>query len=128
MSSKSPTGSRAPPESVNPCEKSLDHVIPILGTDYEMPRGYAGLWQTVERHLLRDNRIFFVHEGELIELHPVDLEKNARTKRAKRETSEDEAHQHPLPKSAAEIAYDRDLASLLDADGGFRGADEEEEL
>ncbi len=104
---------------------SKDHVIPVSGTDYEMPRGYAGSWQTVERHLLRDNRIFFLHEGELIELHPVDLEKNARTKRAKREEVEDE--DHSLPKSAAEIAYDRDLASMLDADGGFRGADEEEE-
>lgn len=104
---------------------SNDHIVSVDGAWYEMPRGYAGCWVTIERHLLRNNRIFFLHEGELIELHVVDLEKNARAKRAKEQRLQSE-DDHPLPKSAAEHAYERDMAPMVDADGGYAGSEEDE--
>lgn len=104
---------------------SNDHIVSVEGAWYEMPRGYAGSWVTIERHLLQNNRIFFRHQGELIELHVVDLAKNARAKRAKDQRPQGE-DDHPLSKSAAELAYERDMAPMVDADGGYAGFEEDE--
>jgi len=96
---------------------SPDNVVSVDSIAYEMPRGHDGKKVVLRRKILDGGRLFFLHEGRLIELHPVDLEENARSRRGKgnRETEEVE---HPLPPSAADIAYQRDLGSVVDPDGG----------
>lgn len=94
---------------------SNDHIVKVDGAHYEMPRGQAGNWVTLERHLLQDNRIFYRHEGDVLELRPVDLEKNARAKRAKPK-SRDEESRGPTT-GAADRAYEKDTGSLVDTEG-----------
>ena len=69
---------------------------------------------------------FFVHEGELIRLHPTDLEANARSPRARRQKQQDDNVTHPPRKSAADLAYDRDLGPVVNPDGGFPETEAEE--
>jgi transposase InsO family protein len=95
---------------------SPDNVVSVDSVPYEMPRGYDGRKVILRRKLL-DGGIFFLHEGRLIELHPVDLEANARSPRGTR-GREDEEVEHPLPPSAADLAFQRDLGSIVDPDGG----------
>lgn len=103
-----------------------DHVVSIDSIPYEMPRGYAGAWVTLERRLLENNRIFFKHHGELIELHEVDPVKNARTRRGRLDR-DGEVETHSQPMSAADLAYQRDTTPIVDCDGGFAGTRDEEE-
>jgi transposase InsO family protein len=100
---------------------SADNVVSIDSIDYELPRGYAGAKVQLRRKLLAPGGLFFRHEHELIELHPVDLAGNARSHRARNSGSpspEDEV-QHPLPPSAADLAFERDYGPVVDPDGGF---------
>jgi hypothetical protein len=94
-----------------------DNVVSVDSIAYEMPRGHDGKKVVLRRKLLDGGRLFFLHEGRLIDLHPVDLEENARSRRGKGDR-EDEEVEHPLPPSAADIAYQRDLGSVVDPDGG----------
>jgi putative transposase len=96
---------------------SPDNVVSVDSIAYEMPRGHDGKKVVLRRKILDGGRLFFLHEGRLVELHPVDLEENARARRGKgnRETEEVE---HPLPPSAADIAYQRDFGSVVNPDGG----------
>ncbi len=95
---------------------SADHVVKVDGVLYEMPRGYAGQ-RVVVRERLLDGTLAFLHQGRLIDLHPVDLAANARARRAGRDAAADV--QHPLPKSAADLVFERDFGPLLDPDGGL---------
>jgi hypothetical protein len=104
---------------------SKDHIVNVNNLWYEMPRGYAGAWVMLERRLLQNDRIFFRHDGKLIELFVVDLVANARVQRGTTERQPEKGGAQ-LPKSAADRAYDRDLAPMVDADGGFKGNEEEE--
>jgi len=94
---------------------SNDHVVSIDAVAYEMPRGYAGHTVLVRRRLL-DGGIGFLHEGKLIDLHPVDLAANARAARARVKSSDDPPK--PMPKkSAADLAFQRDFGPVVGDDG-----------
>lgn len=103
---------------------ATDHTIPIESTDYEVPRGYAGHRITVYRHVL-EGRILFLHDGRFIELVPVDPVANARARRGRRRDDLAEEVVHPLPKSAAELAFDRDFSPIVGPDGGFSDPEKE---
>jgi len=103
---------------------ATDHTIPIGSTDYEVPRGYAGHRVTVYRHAL-DGHVLFLHDGRFIELVPVDPVANARSRRGRRRRDSAKEMVHPLPKSAAELAFDRDFSPIVGADGGFPDPDKE---
>lgn len=60
---------------------SRDNIVMIRRVPYEMPRGHAGRVVVVHRHLL-DQTIWIIEAGQKIELARVDLELNAKTRRA----------------------------------------------
>lgn len=95
---------------------TADNIVPVDSVDYEMPRGYAGTRVTLYRRLL-DERIACLHDGRLVDLAPVDLAANARARRA--QATEPAEVVHPLPPRAADIAFQRDFAPVVDSDGGF---------
>lgn len=95
---------------------SADNVVSLDNIDYEVPRGHAGEILMVKRGVL-DRRISVVHQGRLVTLSPVDLHANARAQRAKG-LPEPEVD-HPLPKSAADLAFDREYRPVVGEDGGF---------
>lgn len=99
---------------------SPDHVVSVADIRYEVPRGHAGERVTLQRHLL-DDSVHFVHQGRLVELKPVDLVANARSKRARRPAEEEPVG--PLPPSASELAFERAFGTVVDADGGFTDPD-----
>jgi hypothetical protein len=103
---------------------AADHTIPIGSTDYEVPRGYSGHRITAYRHAL-SGQVLFLHDGRFIELVPVDPVANARARRGRRRDRLDEDVVGPLPKSAAELAFDRDFSPIVDPDGGFSDPDKE---
>jgi hypothetical protein len=100
---------------------SNDHVVSVGPVDYELPTGYARQRVTLYRNLL-DDTVSILHQGRLIRLHPVDLTFNAVSRRA-RPGAGAQANRAPetplLPKSAADLAFERDFAPAVDADGGF---------
>lgn len=102
---------------------SNDNVVPIFGTDYQLPPGHAGRKVTIWRHLLQD-RLFFVHDGQSLSLSPVDLAFNAVSGRARRPAPPD-TDGTPLPPSAADLAWKRDMAPIVGPDGGFPKKDKE---
>jgi putative transposase len=101
-----------------------DHVVHVAKVKYEMPRGHAGERVTLQRHLL-DKTVHFVHQGRSLELRPVDLTHNARSKRGK--SPADEEPVHPLPSSAAELAFQRAYRPVVDVGGGFTDPDVNDE-
>jgi putative transposase len=96
---------------------SGDHIVSIEGTAYEVPRGLAGRRVTIHHRLLCDTYAVPA-DGKLVDLHPVDLAGNARSRRARGTAPLDEVT-GPLPKSAADLAFDRDFGPVVGADGGF---------
>lgn len=100
---------------------TADNVVSIGSTGYEMPRGYAGKRVQIQRGVL-DGSVAFLHEGRLMDLHPVDLTQNAHAKRAKGGEStgpkSDDVQPTPPP-SAADMAYERDYGSVVDELGGL---------
>jgi transposase InsO family protein len=99
------------------------HTIPIGSKRYEVPRGYAGQRIALFRHVLK-HQVLFMHDGRFIELAEADLVANARARRSPHRKESSREVTHPLPKSAAELAYERDFAPVTDADGGFTGRKE----
>ena len=97
-----------------------DNVVSVDGLAYELPRGHAGQRVTLQRNVL-DATVSLLHEGRLTKLHPVDLTHNARDSRARDEHDSKELT-HPLPKSSADLVYERELAPIIDPDGGFSDA------
>ena len=83
---------------------SGDNIVSVNRTRYEVPIGHRLKWIAVQRHLL-DNSVKIVHEGKLVQLHPVDLAHNAEAKRARQTTTKDESRE--APKTAATMAYER---------------------
>lgn len=96
-----------------------DNVVSIDATPYEMPKGYAGSMVDVLRNVL-SNTISFVDRGRLIELAPVDLAGNARDTRAGNSDNDEEPPQKHT-RSSAGIAFQKDVAPIVDADGNFTG-------
>jgi len=103
---------------------TADNIVSIASVAFEMPRGYAGRRVRIHRRVL-DGSVAFLHEGRLIDLHPVDLVQNAHAKRAKgakganSTTAESADAQAVPPRSAADMAYERDFGSIVDQSGGL---------
>lgn len=95
---------------------SADHIVSVDSVSYELPRGRSGEIVTLQRKLLEDT-LWLMHEGCLIELHPVDLAQNARSRRARPDAPQQT--DHPLPPTAADLAFQKDLFPVVDPDGGF---------
>jgi transposase InsO family protein len=102
---------------------SADHVVSINSTDYETPRGYGGQKIVLRRRLL-DGGIGFLHEGKIIDLHPVDLHRNARSPRARPDADRDPP-QAVLPATAADLAFLHDFGPVVDGDGGVGSPDDD---
>ncbi len=104
---------------------SADHVIRVGSERLEVPRGLRGRRIDIYRHVL-DKTVSVLHGGRMVRVHPVDLAANAADRRGRpgdgtRGTLHAES---PLPNSAAGLAADRDLGSVIGPDGGF--TDEQE--
>jgi len=97
---------------------SADHVVSVDGCDYDVPRGHAEQRLLLYRHIL-DGTLAIVHDERLVELHPLDLAANARARRARTAPPAAPDPLAPPPSSAADLAFARDLAPVVDADGGF---------
>jgi len=96
---------------------SKDHVVSLDGVQYEVPRGHAGERVVLHRRLL-DDAIAMLHHGKLVDLHVVDLARNARDRRA-RIDQEIGSDDQQLPHSAADLAFLRAMGPVVDSDGGF---------
>lgn len=99
-----------------------DNIISIDSIHYEMPRGHAGTTVVIQRNV-RDNTLSFIELGRLIKLTPVDLVNNARNGRARDNANTDEPPQKHT-RSSADIAFNRDVSPIVNADGGFTGKKE----
>ena len=104
-----------------PRRVSNDHIIQYEGRLYEAPRGLARERVLVRRQVL-DGELSILHDGRVVTLHEVDLAANARDHRGRAAV--------PLPevapvKTAASVAFERDFAPVVDADGGFSRPDDE---
>jgi hypothetical protein len=99
--------------------------VPWDGVDLEVPKGHAG--KTVElRHNILDGTVHLPHGDRLIRLQPVDPHRNALSGRGQRPVVDEPAG--PLPPSAADLAFRRDLPPLVGPDGGFDGPEPEPEV
>jgi hypothetical protein len=102
---------------------TADHTVSMNSVDYEIPTGHAGEEIVVHRRLL-DNTFAVLHDEHLVDIHPVDLHANARARRARARDPQPDI-QHPLPPSAADLAFERDFLPVVDPDGGFHDPTEE---
>ena len=96
---------------------SNDHVVSVDGVAYEVPRGNARTRVRLYRQALNDH-LSILHEGRMLRIHPVDLAANAHARRASSRDVPEETT-HPLPPSAADLAYQRDFRPVVGPDGGF---------
>lgn len=104
---------------------SKDHVIKYDGAQYEAPRGLGDSKVEVHRKVL-DAELFIIHEGKALRLHLLDREANARDRRARQLDPETPVTGEGVPRTAASIAFDKDLGPLVDHEGGFIPPDKEE--
>lgn len=102
---------------------SKHNLIPYQGVDYELPRGHAGREITVHRNLLRES-LAVLHEGRLVQIHPVDRVANAYARRIQ-ETTTETPESTPIVHTAASLAYQLEFAPLVDLDGGYSKGDDE---
>lgn len=96
---------------------SFDNVVAFRSGHYEVPRGHAGT-KIVLHHNLLDNCLSIIDQGRLVKLAALDLSANARNKRAKGSNKKENVR-HPLPKSSAQMAFDKDFKPVVDVDGNF---------
>jgi len=101
---------------------SKDHVVPFAGVDYEVPTGQADRRITIWRRVLT-GRLYVPDRGRLVEIFPVDLAENARSRRARREKEEPPARP---TRGAADLAFRHDFGPIVTGDGGFPGGGEKE--
>jgi hypothetical protein len=101
---------------------SNDGLVPIDSVDYELPRSLRPRGRKKEpvqiMHQLLTDTYHVVADGRLVQLHPVDLEANARTPRGRARDERTEADPPPA-RSAADMAFERDLGPVTGLDGGF---------
>lgn len=105
---------------------SGDNVISCDGVSYDMPLGYRNQEVLVTQHLLDNNALTVLHEGRAVRLSPVDLTANARSRRARLDKTDERASSHH-PETAAEAAYNNDLAPIVDPDGGYDPGDPDDD-
>ena len=99
-----------------------DRTVSIDGWDYEVPReaGRGGTKILVTQRLL-DGTYHVVAGERLVRIHFVDLAANAHSLRARPgPRPEDEGAKPPPEKTAADLAFERELGSVVDEDGGAR--------
>jgi len=99
---------------------SNDNVISLDGNHYEVARGHAGSRIMIYRNML-DGSIAMLHDGRLVRLSIVDLHKNARSKRTNPKAENDNSKNKILPKSSAQLAFERDMSPVIKKDGGYDG-------
>ena len=110
---------------------SKDGLVSIGAVDYELPaqlkpRGRKKERVQILRRLLTETYHVLV-DGRLVQLHPVDLVANARAPRGGRgEKGDSGGAEQPPALSAADMAFERDLGPVTDADGGFSDTAPEE--
>ena len=88
---------------------SADNVVSVRGTHYEVPIGHAHKLIPVERRPLTHS-VWIVHEGRLVQLHPVDLAYNAEDRRARADKKSESQGEAPL--TAAAMAYAKDFGPV----------------
>ena len=99
---------------------SADNVVSHDGVDYEVPRGHAGTQIQLWRRLLSGERLL-LHDGRLVQLHPVDLAGNASNRRARPAAAAPPApdDDEGTPQTAAQLAFTRDFGPVVGPDGGY---------
>lgn len=90
---------------------SRDNVVKVRRALYEVPRGHAGKRIEVHHHLL-DGTVSMLHDGRLVELHMVDLVRNAHWRRARPRPGEDAPQPRPV-KTSATMSFDEDHPPLV---------------
>ena len=95
---------------------SNDHIIQYDGIRYEAPQGLAGQKKLLVYRQVLTGDISVIHHDRYVKLHEVDLAQNATDRRGRRREVVEVCS--PV-KTAATLAYERDHAVLVDADGGF---------
>ncbi len=93
---------------------SNDHVVSLDGTLYEVPAACHGRIG-VDHHLISGQRTVRL-QGRDVQIHPLDVTRNALDRRAQ--------HQKPAqvasnPSTAAEQAFQEDFAPLVDSQGNY---------
>jgi len=96
---------------------SKDNLISERKTFYEVPFGHARTWVKLYIRVLEDS-LAVLHEGVLVDIHPVDLGLNARSKRMGRNSSKEESSKPPA-KTAAEMAFEKDCGPMVGPDGNY---------
>ncbi len=99
---------------------SNDHVVSIDGILYEVPRACHGRI-VILRHLLSERRTVCV-DGREVEIHPLDLTRNALDPRARRKKPSKASTQ---PTTPASEAFEDDFGPLVDAEGNYPDPEEE---
>jgi transposase InsO family protein len=97
---------------------SKDHVISYEGQKYEVPRGLGGQWVDVRRQVLT-GELSLLHDGHIVRLHPLDLEANAKNKRAVRTRNDEPVRGDAVPRTAATMAFDRDFHPIVGSGDDF---------
>ena len=105
---------------------SNDNVVSVDGVLYEVPRGHSGTKVQVLRQTL-DETLSILHDGNVVRLHPVDLEANARARRAFTKEVESDETTTPPPRTAAQMAFDRDFGSVVAPTGDHRPPSKDKE-
>ncbi len=95
---------------------SSDNVISFDGVFYEVPRGYARHRIRLWRHLL-DGSVSMIHQGHRLFVHPVDVEANAYSKRAKKPKTSPKTSR-PV-RTAAMLRFQSDFAPIVGPDGSY---------
>jgi putative transposase len=88
---------------------SADNIVSVRGTHYEVPIGHAHKLIPVERRPLTHS-VWILHEGRLVQLHPVDLAFNAEDRRARLDNKADPEGEAPL--TAAAMAFAKDFGPV----------------
>lgn len=96
---------------------SSDNVVRVGGLHYEVPRGHRGTSIQIFRQTL-DQTVSIIHDGKRTRLHAVDLEGNATSRRARPQSPPQKEESAP-PRTAAQIAFDRDFGPVVAPDGGY---------
>ena len=86
-----------------------DNTLSIDGVHYELPVGHSRKRIAVERRLLTGT-VHILHGGEMVQLHPVDLARNAEDKRARPAAADDEPREPPM--TAAAMAFEGDFGAV----------------
>jgi len=112
---------------VLPAERlvSNDHCVSFEGVIYEVPRGHAGERITLHRRVL-EGTLAVLHDGRLVDLHPVDLAANAHSRRGSNRGQPDEPGDAPTM-GAADYAFLRSHGPVVGSDGGYRDPDDSKE-